>query len=66
MIALGPDGTHKFAAPVAAERLALVGGRLINGFGHGPLADSVVLIEDDEIIKVGQVGSLAVPDCFEN
>jgi imidazolonepropionase-like amidohydrolase len=44
------------AAPVA-----LVGGRLIDGFGGPPLANSVILIEGDRIKAIGQVGKLQVP-----
>ncbi len=40
---------------------ALVGGRLIDGFGHAPIADSVILIDDDRITAVGTVESLPVP-----
>ena len=40
---------------------ALVGGRLIDGFGGPPIANSVILIEGERISAVGQVGSLAVP-----
>jgi imidazolonepropionase-like amidohydrolase len=40
---------------------ALVGGRLIDGYGHAPIQDSVILIKDDTITKVGTVESLAVP-----
>ncbi len=40
---------------------ALVGGRLIDGYGGPPLADSVVLIEGETIQAVGRVGELAVP-----
>ena len=42
--------------------LAIVGGRLIDGFGGPPLEDAVILIEDDTIVAVGRVGQLAVPD----
>jgi imidazolonepropionase-like amidohydrolase len=44
-----------------ATAKALVGGRLIDGFGGPPLSDSVVLIEGDRITKVGRVGSVAIP-----
>ncbi len=47
---------------VSAERLALVGGTLIDGNGGPPLANSVILVEDERITAVGQVGQLAVPD----
>lgn len=47
---------------VAAQgRTALVGGRLIDGFGHAPIQNSVILVEDDTIIEVGTVSSLPVP-----
>jgi imidazolonepropionase-like amidohydrolase len=41
--------------------IALVGGRLIDGFGGPPLDHSVVLIEGERIKAVGTVDSLAVP-----
>jgi imidazolonepropionase-like amidohydrolase len=40
---------------------ALVGGTLIDGFGGTPIQNSVILIQNDRITAVGQVGSLAVP-----
>ena len=49
----------------AQERKALVGGRLIDGFGHAPIADSVILIRDDTIEAVGTVDTLPVPDGYE-
>ena len=48
----------------AQERKALVGGRLIDGFGHAPIHDSVILIEGDTIVSVGTVDTLAVPDGY--
>ncbi|RMH18029.1 MAG: Xaa-Pro dipeptidase [Acidobacteria bacterium] len=53
------------AAPLAGEGLALVGGRLIDGYGGRPLENSVVLIEGERIAAIGQVGSLAVPEGTE-
>lgn len=51
------------AAPLAvAEKLALVGGRLIDGFGHAPIADSVILIDGERITKIGTVATLVVPE----
>ncbi len=50
-------------AAVAAMRVtALVGGRLIDGFGGPPLDDSVVLIEGERIRAVGRLGALPVPE----
>jgi hypothetical protein len=38
---------------------ALVGGTLIDGFGGTPIQNSVILIQNDRITAVGQVGSLS-------
>jgi imidazolonepropionase-like amidohydrolase len=45
----------------SATTVALVGGRLIDGFGGTPLDHSVVLIEADRIKAVGTQESLPVP-----
>ena len=45
----------------AVERLAMVGGTLVDGTLSDPIRNSVILIEDDRIVAVGTVGSLAVP-----
>lgn len=52
----GPVGDD--TSPVT---LALVGGRLIDGYGGPPLEDSVILIRGDRIAAIGQVGRLEVP-----
>lgn len=54
------------AAPSAAaeDRTALVGGRLIDGFGHAPIHDSVILIRDDTILEVGTKATLPVPEGY--
>ncbi|MGF1605261.1 MAG: amidohydrolase family protein [Rhodothalassiaceae bacterium] len=49
---------------VAEERLALVGGRLIDGYGHRPVANSVILIKGDTIEAIGSVETLDVPDGY--
>jgi imidazolonepropionase-like amidohydrolase len=52
------------AAPPVAQSSslkALVGGRLVDGFGGAPIPNSVILIEGERIKAVGQVGTLAVP-----
>jgi imidazolonepropionase-like amidohydrolase len=48
-----------------AQQTALVGGRLIDGFGHQPIANSVILIKDGMIEKVGSIDTLSVPDGYE-
>lgn len=45
--------------------IALVGGRLIDGFGGRPIADSVILVRGDTIEAVGTVESLGVPEGYE-
>src|ERR671936_1407864 len=52
-----------FATIVSAQArpLALVGGRLIDGFGGQPLANSVIIIDNERITAVGTVGALQVP-----
>jgi imidazolonepropionase-like amidohydrolase len=45
----------------AVQRTALVGGTLVDGTLSDPIRDSVILIEDERIVAVGTVGSLAVP-----
>ena len=53
------------AGPREPGRLALVGGRLIDGFGHAPIRDSVVLISGGRIEAVGTTATLAVPEGYE-
>ena len=60
--ALPPAGA--FAAS-QGEVKALVGGKLIDGFGGPPIADSVILIEGERIAAVGTVATLEVPDGAE-
>jgi imidazolonepropionase-like amidohydrolase len=56
-----------FTAPGAnaQEGTALVGGRLIDGYGHAPIHDSVILISDDTIVEVGTKATLPVPDSYQ-
>lgn len=51
--------------PSLAQTKALVGGRLIDGYGHQPIADSVILIKDGIIEQVGTVKTLPVPKGYE-
>lgn len=46
---------------LAQADLAVVGGRLVDGFGGPPLENAVILIRGDRIVEVGQVGVLDVP-----
>jgi imidazolonepropionase-like amidohydrolase len=53
------------AAAQAEGRQALVGGTLIDGYGGPPVHDSVVLVEDDRIVAVGNQDNMAVPEGYE-
>ena len=44
---------------------ALVGGRLIDGFGGTPIANSIILIEGEKIKAIGQVGNMEIPEGTE-
>src|SRR6266496_747629 len=48
-------------ASVQARPLALVGGRLIDGFGGHPLANSVIIVENERFTAVGTVGARQPP-----
>ena len=50
-----------FVTSAQSRPLALVGGRLIDGFGGHPLANSVIIIENERITAIGAVGTLKVP-----
>ena len=50
---------------LAADQKALVGGRLIDGYGHRPIADSVILVNGDTIEQVGTVDTVPVPEGYE-
>ncbi len=45
----------------AQKTKALVGGTLIDGFGGVPILNSVILIEDKRIVKVGRMGEVQIP-----
>ncbi|CAA9305413.1 MAG: Xaa-Pro dipeptidase [uncultured Gemmatimonadaceae bacterium] len=51
------------AAPARAQRptLALVGGRVIDGYGGAPIENGVVLIAGDRVVAVGPRGAVPVP-----
>ncbi len=54
-----------FSQLLTAQTKALVGGRLIDGFGGHPIANSVIIIEGDMIIKVGHQGNTPIPEGAE-
>jgi len=48
-----------------SELKALVGGTLVDGFGSPPIQNSVIIIDGERIIEVGQVGKTEIPDDAE-
>ena len=47
--------------PKTGEVLALVGGRLIDGYGGPPLENAVIVVRGNRIEAVGRVGEVAIP-----
>lgn len=45
----------------SAQRKALVGGTLVDGYGGKPILNSVVIINGETIEKVGRVGEIDIP-----
>lgn len=46
---------------LVAQKKALVGGTLINGYGNEPIQNSIIIIENETIVKVGTVGTVDIP-----
>ncbi|MFN8572894.1 MAG: amidohydrolase family protein [Gemmatimonadaceae bacterium] len=57
-LAFAPE---RVAAQNARATLAIVGGRVIDGFGAPPIENGIVLIAGDKILAVGRQGELVVP-----
>ncbi|MBF8292382.1 MAG: hypothetical protein HW417_1801 [Steroidobacteraceae bacterium] len=53
------------AATAQAATLVLSGGTVIDGYGNPPIADGVVVIENDRILAVGGRGQVLVPEGAE-
>lgn len=52
-------------APAAAKTLVLSGGTLIDGTLREPIADSVVVIDNQRIVRVGRQGEIPIPEGAE-
>ena len=55
----------QWAALGQSNKKALVGGTLIDGFGSTPIKNSVILIEGEKIIAVGNADNTPVPEGVE-
>lgn len=44
-----------------APQVAVIGGRVIDGYGQAPIENGVVLIEGDRIVAVGERGQVKIP-----
>ena len=66
LVVLAPLDRQWSISGLAQRRpLALVGGTLIDGTGGPTLRDSVILIRDERIERIGSVDSLPVPDGYD-
>src|SRR5437773_3039482 len=61
LLALSLAAPAGAAEPAAAPTLALVGGRIIDGYEGRPIEDGVVLIAGNRIVAVGTRSQIAVP-----
>lgn len=50
---------------VYSSKKAMVGGTLVDGLGGAPIYNSVILIDGNNIVDIGTVDSLAVPQGYE-
>lgn len=64
-IAIAAACAASISFAMAEGRTALIGGRLIDGFGHAPIHDSVILVDNDRIVAVGTVDTLTPPDGYK-
>src|SRR5215470_9419633 len=69
IIVLGIAGvvcaSHLRAATPAVKQIALVGGTLIDGTGGALVRNSVVLLRQERIEKIGTISTLPVPQGYE-
>ena len=48
-------------SPIQTPVIAVVGGRVIDGYGQAPIENGTVLIEGEKIVAVGSNAEVAVP-----
>ncbi len=52
------------AQPAAPERLALVGGMVLDGYDAPPIHHAAILIDGDRIVRVGPAAEMAIPSGY--
>jgi len=57
----GSLGSHSPLPVQTSEVIAITRGTLIDGSGHAPVSDTVVVIKGDSIIAVGKQGQINIP-----
>jgi imidazolonepropionase-like amidohydrolase len=60
-LGVAPGAAQSAKSSTAEGVLALVGGRLIDGFGGPPLENAVILVRGNKIEAVGRMGEVQVP-----
>jgi len=58
-------GVNEQEIPIGSNTIAIVGARLIDGTGKPPLLNSVVIVKENTIWKVGESGEFAIPSNAE-
>ena len=53
--------TALFSAPLAAQPVAITGGKLVIGDGSAPIDNGVVVFDNGRIIAVGPASSVTIP-----
>lgn len=56
------SGSGPNSPGLASEVIALSGGTLIDGTGHAPVPDQVVLIKGEAILAIGKHGQIKIPE----
>ena len=54
-----------FCNLLLSQKVALVGGTLIDGYGNTPIYDSVILINGETITDIGTIGNIDIPSEYE-
>ena len=56
------DGTEPPPGTSTGGVLALVGGRILDGYGGPPIDDGVIVVENERITSIGRLGEVEIPE----